>query len=138
MNKKIIKIIYLLLFIIWIIFTIKFYIIEKKYSDDLQILKEVNSISNVINKYYIHYGDYPNSENNLLINNSILCDLGFDNCGKLFFDFRNTVENNLYYTKVENDFFIQFKTKKDNKYLKCEDKKGCIFSIDSNGVLKKH
>ena len=138
MKKKIIKVIYILLLIIWIIFTIKFYTTEKKYSDDLQILKEINNINNIINKYYIYYGDYPNSEDNLLINNSILCDLGFNSCGKLFFDFRNTLENNLYYTKIENNFFIQFKTKKDNKYLECENKKGCIFSINNSGILKRY
>ncbi|NCC70068.1 hypothetical protein EOM09_00595 [bacterium] len=139
MNKKQIKkIIYIFSLISWFITTIILVSIENKYLKDLEILKDINYTNQIINDYFINYGDYPNSENNILIKNSILCDLGFNNCGKIFFDFNSKIESNIYYTKIENDFLIQFKTKKDNKYLGCEDKKGCTFSINKNGNLEKY
>ncbi len=138
MNKnKIKKIIYITVFIIWLIFTILFITKENKYVKDLKILKDVNYVNKVINDYFINYGNYPESYDNLLLKNAVLCDLGFNNCGKVFFNFNNKIDSNIYYTKTEGGFLIQFKTKKDNKYLKCENRKGCNFSINQNGKLEK-
>lgn len=132
-KNQIKKIIYIISFILWLIITIIVVTLENKYIKDLNTLKDINYVNKVINDYFINYGDYPNSEDNLLLKNSILCDLGFNNCGKVFFNFNEKISSNIYYTKIENGFFIQFKTKKDNKYLGCDDKKGCNFSINQNG-----
>jgi hypothetical protein len=137
-KKQIKKIIYITLLILWLIFTIILVSKENKYLKDLDTIKDINYTNKVINDYFINYGSYPDSENNLLLKNSILCDAGFNNCGKIFSDFNEKISSNIYYTKVENGFLIQFKTKKDNKYLECENKKGCDFSIDQNGNLKKY
>ncbi|MCF7906652.1 hypothetical protein K9L04_01830 [Patescibacteria group bacterium] len=137
-KNKIKKIIYIIIFIIWLILTILLVTKENKYVNDLKILKDVNHVNKVINDYFINYGAYPRAEDNTLLKNSILCDLGFNDCGKIFFNFNNKIESNIYYTKIEDGFLIQFKTKKDNKYLECENKKGCNFSLDNNGVLKKY
>ncbi|MCF7795468.1 hypothetical protein K9M42_00010 [Patescibacteria group bacterium] len=139
MNKnKIKKIIYISTFIIWLILTILLVLKENKYVNDLKTLKEVNYVNKVINDYFINYGTYPKAEDNTLLKNSILCDLGFNDCGKIFFNFNNKIESNIYYTKIEDGFLIQFKTKKDNKYLECENKKGCNFSLDNKGDLKRY
>lgn len=137
-KNKIKKIIYIGAFIIWLILTIIFVVKENKYVKDLKILKDVNYVNKVINDYFINYGNYPNSYDNLLLKNSTLCDLGFNNCGKVFFDFNSKIESNIYYTKTEEGFLIEFKTKKDNKYLECKNRKGCNFSINQNGKLEKY
>ncbi len=139
MNKKQIKkVIYIFSLILWFIITIVLVSIENKYLKDLNTLKDINYTNQVINNYFINYGSYPNAEDNTLLKTSVLCDLGFNDCGKIFFDFNGNITSNIYYTKIEDGFLIQFKTKKDNKYLGCENKNGCNFSINKNGKLERY
>jgi hypothetical protein len=147
--KNIIKILIIsfvvLVFFLFIYFSIKAYKENNNNSENIALLSEANQIQSVLARYYLKYGKYPKAELDTTLNNNVLCDVGFlvdkkIKCKEEFSKFNNFVNIFIYKQNLDGkDYSIIFKSNYDNKYLNCthdkkEKKQGCNFILTINGL----
>jgi len=145
-NKKILKI--SIISIITVVIFLCIYIVitsfntSDKQAKGLIALSEVGDIRSILVKYHLQYGEYPKTNNDVVLNNMFLCNYSFYNsskdCNNNFLLFKKYSNNFTYEKNLDGlDYSVKFYTNYDNKELGCihnkkEKKNGCMFRISTS------
>ncbi len=145
-KNKIIKISILsLVFIIilmYIYFSITLFRKNNIQANGLVLLSETSDIRYLLSKYHLKYGEYPKTDENILLNNKYICNYVFSEkkCESNQLYFKNYENNFIYESNLDGlDYSIKFSTDYDNPDMNCinekdSDKKGCIYKLNSSSI----
>ncbi len=147
-NKKLFKIFIIITIAIVLFFYIYLSVISFNKNDiqtkGLVLLSETSDIRSILSKYHLQYGEYPKSNNDIMLNGLYLCNYSFqnnsNNCDKNILLFKQ-YGNDFVYEKNSSglDYSIRFTTNYDSAELGCihtknENKKGCTFKLSVAGL----